>query len=172
MLLSPLFTFAIVWLVSWGYKEQSFKVHGLWENREYCCKSDNKSCDNNLNITEISSLLPWLRIYWNNETFLEHEWVKHGSCFGMSQYEYFKTSLEIYFNFNPTLLFLQQNITPSNTALLNRDTVQNFIRKSGWNATLVCIPSSDTKTNLLSQIQLNANYDSECDDEIIFPESF
>lgn len=122
MQLQSLAVFAVVWLLSWQIDVPRFNIHGLWPEREYC---DNTST---LNTTALKPLMPWLHQYWStNTTFLEHEWIKHGTCcyatdaaasqtqVRQAQYDYFETALELYFAVDPTPRLLDANVLPSNT---------------------------------------------------------
>ena len=83
------------------YKHESNKlsIHGLWPKaKTYCRDGEPFSIDN------IASLLPQLHKHWwdcqhNDEAFWKHEYVKHGTCGFDSEYQYFKTTLDVFYEY-------------------------------------------------------------------------
>ncbi|XP_052179721.1 ribonuclease 2-like [Diospyros lotus] len=107
-----------------------FTIHGLWTNYNdgtwpACC-----SCSN-FDIKEISTLVDTLEKYWPSLTcdswptcdggkglFWAHEWEKHGTCsFPVIQgeYNYFLTTLNLYFKYNVTKVLNDAGYVPSNS---------------------------------------------------------
>ena len=157
MQLQSLAVFAVVWLVSWQIDVPRFNIHGLWPAREYC---DNAST---LNTTALEPLMPWLHQFWStNTTFLEHEWQKHGTCYGdadsadadalqaHAQYGYFDKALKLYFAIDPTPRLLDANVLPSDTVNYSLCDIEKAVSAQLPHtvvATPICIG------NELSQIQ-------------------
>ena len=73
----------------------AYSIHGLWpHNGNYC---SNKKFD----MDKIGSLLPRLHRHWysnygKDETFWKHEYEKHGTCSGLSEYDYFEKALDCF----------------------------------------------------------------------------
>ncbi|XP_016452119.1 ribonuclease 2-like [Nicotiana tabacum] len=107
-----------------------FTIHGLWT--EYndgtwpaCCSG--KAFDER----EISTLLEPLRKYWpslscgsprschhRKGSFWAHEWEKHGTCaypVVHDEYEFFLTTLNVYFKYNVTEVLLEAGYVPSDS---------------------------------------------------------
>jgi ribonuclease I len=148
-----MFTFALVWLLSWCLKDSQpvFRIHGLWPSREYCAGSS-------LNSTEIAPLMPWLQEYWShNVSFLEHEWSKHGTCTSLTQYDYFRNALALYFRFNPTATLVSNNIVPSDTTWYDLDGIVRALSETNFSGTLECV---GTNRSVLSQVQYSILEDS------------
>ena len=80
-------------------KEFPFVIHGLWP--QYSPGHWPTFCrEQPFVFSRLKSLLPQLRAEWHNyrgpdEKFWEHEWLKHGTCTGMSEIEYFTKVLEL-----------------------------------------------------------------------------
>ena len=79
-----------------------FTIHGLWPQfdanhwPEFCKKQS-------FDLGRLRPLLPKLHKEWHNyqgrdEDFWEKEWVKHGTCTGMTEIEYFTRAIECYEN--------------------------------------------------------------------------
>lgn len=82
----------------------NWSIHGLW--LDYSNGTYPSYCQNiDFNPHIVSDLIPEMKEYWhsckdNDLTFWNHEWKKHGTCFNVSQYEYFNTTLNIFHNLN------------------------------------------------------------------------
>lgn len=106
----------------------NFTIHGLWNDdlkfdyfyNEYILTEDDDfyydykasyCTKEQFNLSQIIPLVPimnqvWFscydtkqnRYYYSNVDFWKHEYEKHGTCFNMSQFEYFNTTLSLYFN--------------------------------------------------------------------------
>lgn len=107
-----------------------FTIHGLWPNYNdgtwpACC--GRSSFDKK----EISTLLDPLEKYWpslscgspstchgGRGSFWAHEWEKHGTCsspVARDEYNYFLTTLNVYFKYNITEVLNEAGYTPSNS---------------------------------------------------------
>nr|XP_009625830.1 ribonuclease 2-like isoform X1 [Nicotiana tomentosiformis] len=107
-----------------------FTIHGLWadyndETWPACCSGPQ------FDKKEISTLLKPLRKYWpsfsceavsnchhGKGTFWAHEWEKHGTCsypVVHDEYEYFLTTLNVYFKYNVTGVLFEAGYVPSNS---------------------------------------------------------
>ncbi|KAI8013653.1 Ribonuclease 2 [Camellia lanceoleosa] len=107
-----------------------FTIHGLWPDYNdgtwpSCCTRSN------FDIKEISTLLSALETYWPSLScslastchggkglFWAHEWEKHGTCsFPVirDEYDYFLTTLNVYFKYNVTKVLNEAGYIPSNS---------------------------------------------------------
>ena len=75
---------------------KQFTIHGLWPIENTCCDGPSFS------LQAISSLRSALLRDWpscfglmTDEELWEHEWDKHGTCTGLSQFEYFQKTLNL-----------------------------------------------------------------------------
>ena len=80
---------------------RTWTIHGLWPQHNNTVWPEYCKGNISLNLDKIRSLIPKLNMYWtscygNNEDLWKHEWVKHGSCSNMTEFEYFNTTLELY----------------------------------------------------------------------------
>mmetsp|Transcript_385 Transcript_385/g.486 ORF Transcript_385/g.486 Transcript_385/m.486 type:complete len:166 (-) Transcript_385:63-560(-) len=72
-------------------------LHGLWPQWGTCCAAAP------FNEKSIQSLIPMMDKLWpscpqyhnTNEGLWSHEWQKHGSCSGLTEYEYFSTAMNL-----------------------------------------------------------------------------
>ncbi|XP_045790469.1 ribonuclease 2 [Trifolium pratense] len=107
-----------------------FTIHGLWPDYNdgtwpSCCTKSS------FDPKEISTLNDALEKYWpslscskpsscngGKGSFWGHEWEKHGTCsypvFG-NEYDYFLTTLNLYFKYNVTSVLNDAGYVPSNT---------------------------------------------------------
>ncbi|XP_042018366.1 ribonuclease 2-like [Salvia splendens] len=107
-----------------------FTIHGLWADYNdgtwpSCCSG--KKFD----ATEISTLREALYKYWptlscsksknchgGKGLFWEHEWEKHGTCAASvtgDEYNYFVTTLNLYFKYNVTEILAKEGYVASNS---------------------------------------------------------
>ncbi|GAB2298180.1 Ribonuclease 2 [Dionaea muscipula] len=107
-----------------------FTIHGLWPDYNdgtwpACCSNSR------FDIKEISTLRDALDHYWpslscgspktchgHKGTFWAHEWEKHGTCsypVMHDEYDYFKKTLNIYFNYNVSKVLNEAGYVPSNS---------------------------------------------------------
>ncbi|GMP90096.1 hypothetical protein CsSME_00041375 [Camellia sinensis var. sinensis] len=107
-----------------------FTIHGLWSNYNdgtwpACCTGSN------FDVKEISTLLDALEKYWPSLScgssstchggkglFWAHEWEKHGTCSSpviRDEYNYFLTTLNVYFKYNVTNVLNEAGYVPSNS---------------------------------------------------------
>lgn len=81
-------------------KEFPFTIHGLWP--QYDAGHWPQFCtEQPFDLERLKSILPALHKEWHSlrgpdEHFWEHEWLKHGTCTGMTEVDYFTKSLECY----------------------------------------------------------------------------
>lgn len=87
------------------YWQYDFTVHGLWP--QYSSGGYPSSCTNEAFNASVVDAIGWdeMTTYWPNvqytttdpnyTDFWEHEWSKHGTCSGLSQYDYFTASLNL-----------------------------------------------------------------------------
>lgn len=104
-----------------------WSIHGLWP--EYNLRHWPQFCQphNKLNLTLLNPILPQLHRYWyscydnqpkhTDQTFWEHEWEKHGTCTGFSQFDYFNETLHLFMKDN-TQRILNQYCQPHQTTCL------------------------------------------------------
>ncbi|XP_027335698.1 ribonuclease 2 [Abrus precatorius] len=107
-----------------------FTIHGLWADYNdgtwpACCSGPS------FNPKEISTLTNALEQYWpslscsspstchgGKGSFWAHEWEKHGTCSYpviRNEYDYFLTTLNVYFKYNVTSVLNDAGYVPSNT---------------------------------------------------------
>ncbi|XP_052186228.1 ribonuclease 2-like [Diospyros lotus] len=107
-----------------------FTIHGLWPDYNdgtwpACCTHSD------FDIKEISTLRNTLEKYWPSLScssastchggkglFWAHEWEKHGTCsfpVVRDEYEYFLTTLNVYFKYNVTAVLAEAGYLPSNS---------------------------------------------------------
>jgi len=80
---------------------EQYTIHGLWADPESSCTFCTKE---QFNVTEISEeTLKNMEMYWmscingsDNQHFWTHEWVKHGTCSGMTQDEFFTKTISLF----------------------------------------------------------------------------
>ncbi|KAK5130030.1 hypothetical protein LTR08_002546 [Meristemomyces frigidus] len=139
-------------------------IHGLWP--DYCDGTYTQYCDESRQYTNIScileaagknDLLAYMRKYWKDqaggdESFWEHEWGKHGTCYSTlnpSCYTKYHPQEEVVdffeqvvrlFKLLPTYDFLAAaNIYPSATKnYTNTEIMRALHRVRGVNATIEC----------------------------------
>ncbi|XP_060203230.1 ribonuclease 2-like [Lycium barbarum] len=107
-----------------------FTIHGLWA--EYNDGTWPSCCSNRpFDQKEISTLLEPLNKYWPSLScgsprscshrrgpFWGHEWEKHGTCaypVVHDEYEFFLTTLNVYFKYNVTKVLFNAGYVPSNS---------------------------------------------------------
>jgi len=91
------------------HKTESFLIHGLWV--DYASGGYPSFCkDIPFDINKIKDILPDLQKNWascqgKSESFWEHEWLKHGTCFDppTTEYKYFCDALNIFHILEPDL---------------------------------------------------------------------
>ncbi|KAI3806206.1 hypothetical protein L1987_22103 [Smallanthus sonchifolius] len=104
-----------------------FTIHGLWPDYNdgswpSCCSGPA------FDETEISSLLDALDKYWPTLNFpvfshaplgcIDYQWEKHGTCSSSvtgDEYNYFITTLNLYFKYNVTEVLFEAGYVPSNS---------------------------------------------------------
>lgn len=109
-----------------------FTIHGLWPDYNdgswpSCCSGPA------FNETEISTLRGVLERYWptlscsksstchnKKGLFWAHEWEKHGTCSSPvtgEEYNYFLTTINLYFTYNVTDVLFEAGYVPSNSEM-------------------------------------------------------
>ncbi|XP_019166777.1 PREDICTED: ribonuclease 2-like [Ipomoea nil] len=107
-----------------------FTIHGLWPDYNdgtwpACCKGSQ------YDEREISTLASAMTKYWptyqcgssstchhSKGSFWAHEWEKHGTCsypVVRNEYEYFLTTLNVFFKYNVTEVLYKAGYVPSNS---------------------------------------------------------
>ena len=81
------------------HESNELSIHGLWPQAKTYCK-----CGKQFSIDNITSLLPQLHKHWRDrdhkdEQFWKHEYIKHGTCGFDSEYLYFKTTLDVFYEY-------------------------------------------------------------------------
>ena len=82
------------------HKDFPFTIHGLWP--QYDAHHWPEYCEPQPFVLErLAPILPRLHEEWHSlrgpdTLFWEDEWLKHGTCTGMSEIEYFTRALECY----------------------------------------------------------------------------
>ena len=93
----------------WGFH---FTIHGLWP--QYSSGGYPTFCTNEAYNSEVTTKIGSDMLkYWPNiqytfndplyTSFWEHEWSKHGTCTGLTQEDYFQTTLSLYQKFGTPL---------------------------------------------------------------------
>jgi len=94
-----------IWILALSYCSPHYNyytIHGLWPSQNYCTNtpfSENK----------IKSIESELNKYWpscpkyhhTNKWLWTHEWTKHGTCTNMTEYDYFKSALDLRNKYSP-----------------------------------------------------------------------
>lgn len=86
----------------WG---KYFTIHGLWP--QYSTGGYPANCNTQAFNSSVPIAIGWddMTTYWPDvqyletdpdyDSFWEHEWTKHGTCTGLSQYDYFTNGLNL-----------------------------------------------------------------------------
>lgn len=80
--------------------EGVFSIHGLWpqiDSRHWPQFCTEQSFD----LARLRPLVSELHKHWHSsrgpdQRFWQHEWEKHGTCTGMTEYDYFAKTLELF----------------------------------------------------------------------------
>ncbi len=112
------------------YWETNFTIHGLWpqyEENGYPDFCTNEPFDDTIpqQIGESTMIQYWPNVmeYPNSssyDSFWEHEWTKHGTCTGLTQYQYFDTAIQLT-NQIPTPTVLYDSIGKNMSANVLRE---------------------------------------------------
>ncbi|XP_031111724.1 ribonuclease 2-like [Ipomoea triloba] len=107
-----------------------FTIHGLWPDYNdgtwpACCKGSQ------YDESQISALASAMKKYWptyqcgssstchhSKGSFWAHEWEKHGTCsypVVQNEYDYFLTTLNVFFKYNVTEVLYKAGYVPSNS---------------------------------------------------------
>jgi len=127
-----------------------FTIHGLWHNNDCSGKSGV-----GFSLSAIDSLVPIMNQVWmsedgNNTAFWQHEWEKHGSCTGLTQYNFFSKTLT---------LFKQLNLTTVISTVGSQINLNNFVNYLNLHTGCVQTISCDN-TNTVTELYFayNSNY--------------
>ncbi|XP_076940112.1 ribonuclease 2-like [Bidens hawaiensis] len=166
-----------------------FTIHGLWPDYNdgswpSCCSGPE------FDESEISSLLGALNEYWptlscsktstchkKKGLFWAHEWEKHGTCASVvtgDEYNYFVTTLNLYFKYNITEVLFEAGYVPSNTEMYPSGGIISAI-ENAFHTTpqLIC------KKGALEEVRLcltkdfkfrECATDSDCPDYVSLPQ--
>ncbi|XP_022985160.1 ribonuclease 2-like [Cucurbita maxima] len=122
-----------------------FTIHGLWP--QYQDKGWPSCCTNEtFNENEVSSLFEDLERYWpsyrcglvsscsnRKGSFWAHQYEKHGTCGSpviLHQYDYFFTTLALFFNYNVTEALEEADIIASDTKKYGIEDVFRAVRSA------------------------------------------
>lgn len=87
------------------YWETHFTIHGVWP--QYASGGYPADCDSEAFDPNVPVEIGWdtMTNYWPDvkytetdpdyDSFWEHEWTKHGTCTGLSQYDYFSAGINL-----------------------------------------------------------------------------
>ena len=107
-----------------SYWPTNLTIHGMWP--QYNTTGYPSSCSNEPFDTSVPELIGTSDMiqYWPNvkeeessssyDSFWEHEWSKHGTCTGLSQYDYFNNAIKLTFSIpTPDILYnsIGQNVS-------------------------------------------------------------
>jgi len=114
-----------------------WNIHGLWPSdgsRGLSFCNDEKFNPNALSNLKSSLSQYWSSLYSDENSFHSHEWQKHGTCSGMSQQDYFGTTLQLALHLDVYGALASAGITPGQkvscqsvaNALTNKYQVNSF----------------------------------------------
>jgi ribonuclease T2 len=124
------------------YWKKYFTLHGLWP--QYSAGGYPQSCTTEAFNTSIPNAVGYndMITYWPNvkvaesdptyDSFWEHEWSKHGTCSGLSQYDYFSKTLSLIKSFGTPA-----SVTNAVGSTLSASTLRNNFGGSSY-ASLQC----------------------------------
>jgi ribonuclease T2 len=157
-----------------SYFENHFALHGLWpqprrntycDTEKYIKKLDRRGRWESLPKLELSTELRYEleKAMPGYKSFLHrHEWIKHGSCYGKNETEYFSTSIRLLREINESKVqeFFSNNIGKRIYIDKVRDIFNDtFGRDAGKRISLRC------KSGYIAEVWLNllGNIDGEAD---------
>lgn len=106
----PEFNYYDFALIKCDNNATEWTIHGLWpQYNGYTCWPEYCKGNIKLDIKKLKELMPVMNRYWyscygNDIDLWKHEWAKHGTCTGMSELEYFNTTLSVYNNYYESYL--------------------------------------------------------------------
>ena len=112
--------FAIQWPGSFNFPLVYFTIHGLWPDQEFC--SNTKFNINNIYENDLKQMKKvWVSMVepYDNKIFWEHEYTKHGSCFEMSQKDYFHYTLQLRSLYDPVITMMSKGLIGRNNYYFN-----------------------------------------------------
>ena len=146
----------------WG---TNFTLHGLWPQYQEngypdTCTMEPYDTTIPQQIGEETMLQYWPDVQYDinsssYDSFWVHEWTKHGTCSGLSQYEYFNNALELTFNI-PTPSILYDAIGKNMSASMLRESMGgvNYTSLQCKNQLLVGLYTCWNQTNHIPDIQI------------------
>mmetsp|Transcript_20466 Transcript_20466/g.23190 ORF Transcript_20466/g.23190 Transcript_20466/m.23190 type:complete len:250 (+) Transcript_20466:30-779(+) len=121
-----------------------FKIHGIWPsstggNSPSQCRDD-KFYEDDINSKTLSAMnTDWPSDRGSNDSFWSHEWSTHGVCAKdvpgydsgyLSVDEFFTFVIDQYNKFNPTKVFSDANIKPSNDYYYNLEEINDAFKNA------------------------------------------
>ncbi|KAL8261944.1 hypothetical protein R6Q59_025993 [Mikania micrantha] len=166
-----------------------FTIHGLWPDYNdgswpSCCSGPA------FDETEISTLLDVLDKYWptlscsksstchnSKGLFWAHEWEKHGTCSSSvtgDEYNYFITTLNLFFKYNVTEVLFEAGYVPSNSEKYPSGGITSAI-ENAFHTTpqLICLNGALEEVRLCFTKDFKFRdcvADSDCPDYVSLPE--
>ncbi|CAJ2673933.1 unnamed protein product [Trifolium pratense] len=108
-----------------------FSIHGLWPQNNSSPRTTHctsiKLAENVLNPLKPGIENVWPSLTGKNIKFWTYEWMVHGTCSTMSEYDYFKLALDLYAKSDIKDLLQKKNITPG-TAPIKRKEIEDAIK--------------------------------------------
>ncbi|KAL4486114.1 hypothetical protein ABPG72_012167 [Tetrahymena utriculariae] len=122
-----------------NFDSKNFNLHGLWPSgleSNQCsypqdCGNTHFSFSNISQPTKTYMNTYWVGLYSSTQTFLDHEWTKHGTCYGNDQNQYFTVATDLHKKYNPISALAAKNIVPSDSKSYTVQQVQSAL-ESGF----------------------------------------
>lgn len=147
------------------YWTTNLTIHGLWA--QYTTTGYPSYCTNEPFDPATPELIGMNTMiqYWPDvqysisdpsyNSFWEHEWSKHGTCTGLSQYDYFNNAIQLTFNIpTPELLYNSIGHNISGTILRNSFGGNDFVALQCSNQHLTGIYTCWSQTNGIPMSQI------------------
>ena len=154
------------------YWTTNFTIHGLWS--QYNTTGYPSFCTDEAFNTSIPELVGTSNMiqYWPNvqydlsspdyTSFWEHEWSKHGTCSGLSQYDYFNNAIQLTFRIpTPDILYYSIGNNMSANDLRNSFGGNDYVSLQCYNQYLTGIYTCWNQTNGIPISQI------KCTDTVI-----
>ncbi|KAL9225937.1 hypothetical protein vseg_001809 [Gypsophila vaccaria] len=146
-----------------GKPEADFNIHGLWPNYNNGSYPSNCDSDSPFKITEVSDLLPTMKVKWptlscpsnDGVRFWAHEWNKHGTCSEsvLDQHSYFQSALNLQTKINLLGALTRAGINPDDQSYSLGDIKDAITNSVGFTPGIRC--NKDTsRTSQLYEIYL------------------
>jgi len=145
-----------------GVVHDFWNIHGLWPSDgkmgvNYC--SDEKFNPSLLSSIKSDLAGYWSGLYSSADSFHGHEWEKHGTCSGMSQIDYFTTTIKLARELDVFGALQRHNIIPG-TQTYSCDQVAKAIQQT-YGITKF---SLSNPSKYLTELQLCVNKDFQVQD--------